>query len=37
MEIGNEIVGTSPAICDVFDLIRKVASTDMPVLITSDP
>jgi two-component system NtrC family response regulator len=32
----NEMVGTSPAICAVFDLVRKVANTEMPVLITGE-
>ncbi len=31
-----EIVGTSPAIRAAFDMIRKVAPTDMPVLITGE-
>ena len=32
----EEMVGTSPAMCAVFDLVRKVAKTDMPVLITGE-
>ncbi|MBX3329904.1 MAG: sigma-54-dependent Fis family transcriptional regulator [Nitrospira sp.] len=36
MEALEEMVGTSPSICAVFDLVRKVAKTDMPVLITGE-
>ena len=36
MDFLDEMVGTSPAICTVFDLIRKVATTDMPVLVTGE-
>ena len=36
METVDEMVGTSPAICTVFDLVRKVANTEMPVLITGE-
>jgi two-component system NtrC family response regulator len=32
----EEMVGTSPAISAVFDLVRKVATTEMPVLITGE-
>ena len=32
----HEMVGTSPAICAVFDLVRKMANTEMPVLITGE-
>jgi len=32
----QEIVGTSSAMCEVFDLVRKVAKTDLPVLITGE-
>ena len=32
----DEMVGTSPAICAVFDLVRKMANTEMPVLITGE-
>lgn len=32
----DEMVGASPAICAVFDLVRKVATTEMPVLITGE-
>lgn len=32
----DEMVGASPAICVVFDLVRKVATTEMPVLITGE-
>jgi two-component system NtrC family response regulator len=32
----EEMVGTSPAIYAVFDLVRKVATTEMPVLITGE-
>jgi two-component system NtrC family response regulator len=33
---GNEMIGTSPAIRQVFGSIRKVATTDVPVLITGE-
>lgn len=36
METVEEMVGTSPSIRAVFDLIRKVAKTEMPVLITGE-
>ncbi|MBK9306459.1 MAG: sigma-54-dependent Fis family transcriptional regulator [Nitrospira sp.] len=36
MEVLGEMVGASPAICEVFNLIRKVATTDMPVLLTGE-
>ncbi len=36
METVNELVGASPAICAVFDLVRKMATTEMPVLITGE-
>ena len=36
METVNEMVGASPAICAVFDLVRKMATTEMPVLITGE-
>ncbi len=36
MEVLDEMIGASPAICAVFDLIRKVATTDMPVLLTGE-
>ncbi|MGE3976850.1 MAG: sigma-54 interaction domain-containing protein [Nitrospira sp.] len=36
MEALEEMVGTSPSIRAVFDSIRKVAQTDMPVLITGE-
>lgn len=36
MEKFEEMVGTSPSIRAVFDLVRKVAKTDMPVLITGE-
>lgn len=36
MEVAEEMVGTSPSICEVFNLIRKVAKTEMPVLITGE-
>lgn len=32
----DEMVGASPAICAVFDLVRKMANTEMPVLITGE-
>ena len=32
----DEMVGASPAICAVFDLVRKMATTEMPVLITGE-
>ncbi|MDR4469540.1 MAG: sigma-54 dependent transcriptional regulator [Nitrospira sp.] len=32
----DEICGTSPAMWEVFKLIRKVATTDMPVLLTGE-
>lgn len=36
VEVLDEMVGTSPAICTVFDLIRKVATTEMSVLVTGE-
>ncbi len=36
MGIVDEMVGASPAICAVFDLVRKMATTEMPVLITGE-
>lgn len=36
MNTVDEMVGTSPAICAVFDLVRKMANTEMPVLITGE-
>lgn len=36
METVEEMVGASPAIRSVFDLVRKVANTEMPVLITGE-
>ena len=36
MDQVEEMVGTSPGIRGVFDLVRKVAKTDMPVLITGE-
>jgi two-component system NtrC family response regulator len=36
VETVNEMVGSSPAICAVFDLVRKMATTEMPVLITGE-
>jgi two-component system NtrC family response regulator len=36
MEALEEMVGTSPSIRAVFELVRKVAKTDMPVLITGE-
>ena len=36
METVDEMVGASPAICAVFDLVRKMANTEMPVLITGE-
>src|SRR5690349_4918200 len=36
METVEEMIGTSSSICSVYDLIRKVAMTDMPVLITGE-
>ena len=36
MEAVDEMVGTSPAIRAVFDLIRKVATTEMPVLLSGE-
>lgn len=36
METVDEMVGTSPAIRTVLDLVRKVAKTEMPVLITGE-
>lgn len=32
----EEIIGTSPAMCAVGNLVRKVAKTDLPVLITGE-
>lgn len=36
MEVLDEMVGASPAMAAVFDLICKVATTDMPVLLTGE-
>ena len=36
MDQVEEMVGTSPAMCAVFDLIHKVAKTEMPVLVTGE-
>jgi two-component system, NtrC family, response regulator len=36
VETVNEMVGASPAIRAVFDLVRKMATTEMPVLITGE-
>jgi two-component system NtrC family response regulator len=36
VEVLEEMVGASPAICAVFDLIRKVATTEMSVLLTGE-
>jgi two-component system, NtrC family, response regulator len=36
VDIADEMIGSSSAICAVFDLIRKVAQTEMPVLITGE-
>lgn len=36
MEVLDEMIGASPVIRAVFDLIRKVATTDMPVLVTGE-
>ena len=36
MDALEEMIGTSPAIRVVFDSIRKIAQTDMPVLITGE-
>jgi len=36
MEALEKMVGTSPSIRTVFDLIRKVATTEMPVLLTGE-
>jgi two-component system, NtrC family, response regulator len=36
VETVNEMVGASPAICAVFELVRKMATTEMPVLITGE-
>ena len=33
-ELLEEMVGTSPSMRQVFDMIRRVSTTDMPVLIT---
>lgn len=32
----EEMIGTSPAMCAVFNLVHKVAQTEMPVLITGE-
>ncbi len=32
----NDMVGASPAICAIFDKIAKVATTEMPVLVTGE-
>lgn len=36
MDTVDEMVGTSPAIRTVLDVVRKVANTEMPVLITGE-
>jgi two-component system NtrC family response regulator len=36
VETVDEMVGASPAICAVFDLVRKMANTEMSVLITGE-
>lgn len=36
METVDSMVGASSAICAVFDLVRKMANTEMPVLITGE-
>lgn len=36
MQQVEEMIGTSPAICAVARLVRKVATTDLPVLITGE-
>ncbi len=36
METMDAMVGASPAICAVFDSVRKMANTEMPVLITGE-
>lgn len=36
LEINEEFVGSSKGMLDVFSMIRKVASADIPVLITGD-
>jgi two-component system, NtrC family, response regulator len=36
MDDMEEMIGTSPAIREVFDLVRKVAHTELPVLITGE-
>jgi len=36
VETVDEMVGASPAICTVFDLVRKMANTEMPVLVTGE-
>ena len=35
-ELLGEMVGTSPSMRQVFDMVRKVSTTDMPVLITGE-
>ncbi len=35
-EVVDDMVGASPAICAVFDMINKVAMTEMPVLLTGE-
>jgi two-component system NtrC family response regulator len=35
-ELLEEMVGTSPAMRQVFDMVRRVSTTDMPVLITGE-
>jgi two-component system NtrC family response regulator len=35
-EFLEEMVGTSPSMRQVFEMVRKVATTDMPVLITGE-
>ena len=36
MDQVDEMVGTSPVMCAVFDLIHKVAKTELPVLMTGE-
>ena len=35
-ELLEEMVGTSPSMRQVFDMVRRVSTTDMPVLITGE-